>query len=426
MKSAESRPIRADASACRLLILDDFFPNLLTGFRVAEFNSLFRAFPNARCESTARDYLDSKPAYARCHPEFTDRVSVFTARVAPETDLVYCVGLNTLEFFRPFIEMSGVPFVLELYPGFGLRLNGESDGILEAAFRSPCFRKVIITQTAVLDYVQRRFHLPPGQVVYKYGGPITEAAWPDAARRDPDAARRGLASARSQAAAWRLEVGFVAAKYMPGGLDKGYDVFIDAARRLAESLPDRVGLHVVGPWGPDDRPLGTLRPGRDIFFHGYRTRPFFRTLHRGLDAIVSPNRAGMLAAGTFDGFPTASVVDAMACGVAAFATDPLHLNHELRAGREFVLIEPDPESTADAILQAFRSPGGLAQIGERGRQRVLRLFDLDCQMTPRIAALSAAAAEPASRGAVTRPRSNRSAPIRLAVPPRARLDVRPD
>ena len=52
---------------CRLLILDDFFPNLLTGFRVAEFNGLFRAFPNARCSSIAGDYLRSYPGATAPH-----------------------------------------------------------------------------------------------------------------------------------------------------------------------------------------------------------------------------------------------------------------------------------------------------------------------------------------------------------------------
>ncbi len=361
--------------SCRLLILDDFFPNLISGFRVAEFNSLFRAFPRSRCASISPEFLTVYPAYANRYPEFADRISFFGGDIPRATDLVYCVGLNTLEFYRPFIELRGVPFVLELYPGFGMRLDdAESDRALDAAIHSQWFRKVIVTQAITFDYVQRRFHLPASEIVFKYCGVFDDSLWPDHPRRPADDAP--------------LRLGFVANKYRPGGLDKGYDVFIDAARRLKDLLPNRVRCHIVGPWGPGDRPLGSLRPGRDIFFHGYQTWPFFSTLYSGIDAVVSPNRAHLLGRGSFDGFPTAAVVDAMACGVAAFLSDPMSLNHELRVGREFVLIESEVDAVVEAIMRVLRTPGEMARIGERGRLRVRRLFDLESQMAPRIAALS--------------------------------------
>jgi glycosyltransferase involved in cell wall biosynthesis len=383
---SESRaaPPTAEGSSCRLLILDDFFPNQLSGFRIAEFNSLFRAFPDAQCASISADFPTARLAYAARYPEFANRVSVFVGRVPDATDLVYCVGLNTIEFYRPFLELQSVPFVLELYPGFGLRLNDrESNRRLDAAIGSKCFRKVIVTQINALEYVRRRYDLPASQLIYKYGFVADDTVWPDPPRRGSDDGR--------------LELAFVAHNYTEAGRDKGYDVFIDSARRLQGSLPGRVRLHVVGSWGPSDYPLGALVPGRDIFFHGSRTQPFFRTLHQGIDAIVSPNRANMTGHGAFDGFPTASVVDAMMCGAAAFITDPLRLNHELRTNREFVLIEPDADSTAEAILRTFRSPGEMARIGERGRLAVRRLFSLESQMRPRIAALSTPVATQSAR-----------------------------
>ena len=374
----------AEGYGCRLLILDDFFPNQLSGFRIAEFNSLFRAFPEVRCVTVANYYPTSFLAYAARYPELADRVSVFLGTIPDGTDLAYCVGLSTLEYYRPFLEMQRVPFVLELYPGFGFRLNDpESDEVLDKAIRSPLFRKVIVTQTVTLEYVQRRFRLAASQVVYKYGFVADETVWPDPPKPRADDGR--------------LELAFVAHKYIPGGRDKGYDVFIDAGRQLKDALKDRVRFHVVGPWGPDDYPLGDLVPGRDVFFHGSRTQPFFRVLHQGIDAIVSPNRANLAARGAFDGFPTASVVDAMMCGATAFLSDPLQLNHELRPGREFVPIEPSPDSTAAAILQAYRSPGELSRIGEMGRRRVRRIFSLESQMGPRSTALAAAASPQAAR-----------------------------
>lgn len=372
-----------EGTKCRLLILDDFFPNQLSGFRIAEFNSLLRAFPNAHCASISADFPTARLAYAARYPELANRVSVFVGRVPDGTDLVYCVGLNTVEFYRPFLELQNVPFVLELYPGFGFRLNDvESDRRLDAAIGSKGFRKVIVTQINALEYVQRRYALPASQVIYKYGFVADDTIWPN--------------PPRPRAADGRLELAFVAHKYIDAGRDKGYDVFIDAARRLAEALPGRARFHVVGSWGPEDYPLGRLVPGRDIYFHGSRTQPFFRTLHQGIDAIVSPNRADVTAKGAFDGFPTASVVDAMMCGAAAFLTDPLRLNHELRTNRDFVLIEPDADSTAEAIMRVFRTPGAMTRTGEMGRLAVRRLFGLESQMRPRIAALSTPdATEPA-------------------------------
>lgn len=375
----QAAPAREDDDQLGLLILDDFFPNLTTGFRVDEFNALFRAFPRARCESVAEDLFVTLGPYLERFPEFTNRVGLFLGSIRPGADLAYCVGLNTLELFRPILEYERLPFVLELYPGFGFRLDErESDRRLEAALRSPCFRKVIVTQTVTLEYVQRRFHLPPDRLVYRYGFVDDERSWPIQSRPDPDSDL--------------LELAFVAHKYSRVGVDKGYDVFIDAGRLLLAQLPGRVRLHVVGPWTPDDHPLGELVSGRDIFFHGWMSQPSLRRLHRGVDAIVSPTRAGLLGRGSFDGFPTAATVDAMFCGAAAFVTDPIRINHTFKPGKELFIIEPAARSVADAILAARRS-GQLARVAARGSARVRELFTLETQMRPRIDAIRAAARE---------------------------------
>lgn len=362
-----------------LVILDDRFPDLLTAFRVVEFTRLLRAFPDALCLSSDPAFDRDIVAFARLYPDVAPRVRRWAGVVPRNTRLAYAVGLNTVLPFLPAIEAARVPYALELYPGFGLHLgDAAADARLVRVLGDPALRRVIATQSVTLEHLAALGFAGDSRIAFRYGGVI------DTPRFLPVAARRVRRTSPP------FEIAFVAAKYTPSGRDKGYDVFVDAARQLAAQSPGCFVFHVVGNFGPADYPIGELRVGSEIVFHGLQPAVALRALYREIDAIVSPNRPSVLAPGAFDGFPTGAVVDAMLAGVAAYVTDPLGCNAWFEAEREIVVIDPEPSSVAATLSRAFAAPDRVAAIGQDGRLRAAELFDLESQMAFRLEALRSA------------------------------------
>ena len=84
---------------------------------------------------------------------------------------------------------------------------------------------------------------------------------------------------------------------------------------------------MVGGFGPDEWPLGEL--GERVRFHGKLSTQELAALFATMDVIASPNQPFMPTPGAFDGFPTASCVEASLAGVALVVSDELELNDEL-------------------------------------------------------------------------------------------------
>jgi lipopolysaccharide transport system ATP-binding protein len=120
------------------LILDDFFPNLLTGFRVAEYNAHLDAFPQLSVLSSVGDFADQHTEYAQRYPEHTNRVRPYAPGWLAGAGLAYINFLNNAHQLLPALQQHQLPFVLTLYPGGGFGLNeAESDIKLQAVLASP-------------------------------------------------------------------------------------------------------------------------------------------------------------------------------------------------------------------------------------------------------------------------------------------------
>jgi hypothetical protein len=371
-------PLRAfENLTMKLLIVDDFFPNTLSGFRVAEFNYYLNLFPEAEVHSRVTEFDTHFQLYRQNFPLFADRVRRFdesnlTLLGGRRPDIAYAVGLNTIYSFLPQIESLGIPFVFTLYPGFGFWLeNEESDRKLKKVLRSPFFRRVITTQEVSKKYVINRNLCPAAQVDFHFGGPIP-------IQKDGAVPKSGE----------KFQVCFSAARYDSNGLDKGYDVFFLSALGLAH-LP-HIEFHVVGNWIPI--PKGHPQYRENMTFHGFLHTRELHKLYESIDLIVSPNRMNHLAQGAFDGFPTACCAEASLYGVTMLCSDPLGLNIGYENGREIVVVEPSVKCVRDAILNLYNDPSRCREIGARGAKKSREILNLDAQMFPRIRALGVAAA----------------------------------
>lgn len=366
-----------------IIILDDIFPLLLSSFRVTEFNAILQRFERAAVYSSGsnfkalggkRIFADVHSEYASLYSDYSQRVHRFHHQQDVKAQLCYIMFLNNVSFFYDFLLKYNIAYVLELYPGGGFLLNDKgSDLKLKTVLSSPLLRKVIVTQKATYDYLVVKQFCTPEKIEFIFG-----VVLPCDLLTGTPRPKRYFPQNKS-----RMDICFVAHKYMEKGRDKGYDVFIEVAHILADSVHN-VFFHVVGPY--DEKDIDITKLKHHLTFYGSRTTEFFPEFYAGMDIILSPNAPDVLNPGAFDGFPTGACVEAGLCGSAVFACDELGLNPFVD-GEELVIIPRDPRSIAEMITRYLQAPELLYKVSQRGRNRFSEVFSMESQMAPRIKVL---------------------------------------
>lgn len=361
------------------VVLDDFFPNLLTGFRVAEYNAYLESFPQLEVLSTLGDFWTEHERYAQHYPHLAQRVRPYDAQWLSGCGLAYVNFLNNAAHFLPDLERHGVPFVLTLYPGGGFGLDEpESDAKLAKVLASPLLQALIATQP-VTDAYLRRFAasrglgLPP---IHRIDGVVANPQYFDAALTEHDAY---FGSGKN-----RLDICFVAERYMPMAANKGYPAFVEAARALLD-LP-QLYFHVVGggytPEEMDDAGLGDR-----LQFHGRLETSSLRRFYAGMDLIISASQPGLLHPGNFDGFPTGCCVEAALSGVAVMASDALQQNPGYADGENILLLTAESAGLAlqieAQVRELVKAPQRLADLARAGQVRTRELYAPERQIGER-------------------------------------------
>jgi glycosyltransferase involved in cell wall biosynthesis len=366
----------ADNNSERLIIIDEVFPSPYTGFLIAEFNAIVRHFPSTIIYSTVPTRREFRE-YAVLHPELVRHVRRFSSSLRLRGAAAYIVFLNNIAKYVEQLEEARLPFAFELYPGGGLRLGDSiSDAKLARVFASPMFRKVIVTQNVTHDYLLRKKLCHQNQIELVFGVVVSANILHEVL----------VPRLRFGVHKRVLDICFVAHKYLPGGVDKGYDRFVACARILSRKHVE-ARFHVVGNFTEADADVADFR--EKITFYGPRPTTFFPRFHAGMDIILSPNVHSAFSPGSFDGFPTGCCIEAGLCGTAMFVSDELKMNSGyLKEDEEIVIISREPDQIAEVVERYIIDPQGLALLAENGQRAVRRLFSLDAQMGPRLRVLS--------------------------------------
>lgn len=367
--------------AARPVVLDDFFPNLLTGFRVAEYNAYLETFPGLRVLSSAPDFAARHAEYAALYPQFAERVLPLTAGHLAGSDLAMMNFLNNAACYLPLLEPLQIPFALTLYPGGGFGIGApDSDTKLEQVLASPLLRHLVTTQPISGEYVQefaaqRGLRMPPHETLR---GGVVNPSYFEAA---PPAHATYFGAGKPQ-----LDICFVAEKYMPRGVNKGYPEFIAAAHELM-NVP-AIRFHVVGGFGPGDIDVKPLR--KRIQFHGRLETSKLQRFFASMDLIVALSRPGSLHRGNFDGFPTGGAVEASLSGVAVLASDVLGQNPGYIDGESMLIVAPHAAEVVRRVRELVKAPQRVASIARAGQAVSRELFAPAAQIEPRMAVIEAA------------------------------------
>lgn len=364
--------------ARELVILDDFFPNLLTGFRIAEFNAYLETYRNVRVLSALEDFQREHARYAARYPHFARRVQRFSPDALGRPRLAYLIFLNNAIRYLPLLEDRGIPFVMTLYPGGGFGLEeAQSDAKLFRVLSSPLLRSVITTQRVTDNYLRAfasSHRLSLSSVRQICGVVVNPMYYGD----DLPAHQPYFGEGKHV-----LDVCFVAEKYMPSGKNKGYPEFIAAALLLKQE--PAVRFHVVGSFTADDLDVTAL--GDRIQFYGRIETAHLPAFFSGMDVIVSPNKPRVLHPGNFDGFPTGSCTEAALCGVTVVASDSLGQNPGYPDGRGMLIIQPTAAAVERALRELLSHPRRVGEIARLGQTLTRQLYAPDVQIGGRLKVL---------------------------------------
>lgn len=364
-----------------LIVLDDLFPHLTTSFRVAEYSGYLAHFPNSVVYSSAASfaYIKEPRSLSTVTAEYTNYYPQFAGRVLPfhpvrklSGKLAYVMFLHNAYTFLDVLEKNCMPFIFQLYPGGTFQLNDvESDRKMAKVCGSPYLKHVIVTQNVTYNYLIDKGFCRPEQISLIYGVVVPLQKLLNSL---PDRLEYKVSKST-------LDICFVAGKYMSVGKDKGYDIFITTAQKLAQQFSD-LRIHVVGPYDDTDVPAPDLAD--IITFYGLQPTYFFPAFYARMDAIVSPNRSFVLSEGAFDGFPTASCVEAGACGVALFCTDDLGQNIAFEDNHNIVLVQADADDIAEKLGQYLGRYDQLVALGKYAQYAIKHIFSIDIQIRKRI------------------------------------------
>ncbi|OJV90268.1 MAG: hypothetical protein BGO39_02150 [Chloroflexi bacterium 54-19] len=354
-----------------MLIYDDYFPNVLSAFRVAEFN-YYLANLNCDIVSAQPNFDTLKEEYLSFYPQNRDRLKRFVAETALNYRLLYVVFLKNAFKLLPIIEREEIPFIFTLYPGGEfLFYDIISDSRVLRLTNSKFFKRMIVTQKITYNYLLRNGLCPPEKIEYIYGAVIPAELYN----------RFSIPHRYYGQDKATFDICFVAMKYMAEGRDKGYDVFLEVAKVLARLSP-LFRFHVVGGFGAQDIDVTSLADR--ITFYGHQPTSFFPEFYAGMDITLSPNIPFVLMPGTFDGFPTGACSEAALCGVAVFCTDLLNENEEFTPGEDICIIPGEVEGIVGKIIPYFNEPSALHRLAKAGQRRFREIYGTQRQLVPRL------------------------------------------
>jgi len=357
----------------KLIVIDDFFPSIISNFRITEFNYYMSVFPNCEVYSAiGYGFSNVYNQYVTMYPQFAGRVKQFNPYIMPKCSLFYTMFLNNAYFLVPYFERENTPFVFTLYPGGGLHLNDLTcNNKLIRIFSSNAFKSVIVTQEIVYRYIIDNKFISPDKVHYIYG--IVD---------DSEYFRVNAGSKKQYGRdKGTFDICFVGGKYSERGIDKGYDTFIEVCKRLI-NISDKFKFHVVGGFNRGDIDVSAL--GGNINFYGYKAKDFFVNFYPSMDIILSPTIPFARLDGEFDGFPTGCCVQAALCGTAVFSTDILNLNKQFVDGKEIVIVKKDINEIVSKIVYYATNIKELYILSKNGRSKFMQVFDAANQIRIRI------------------------------------------
>lgn len=370
-----------------IMIIDNIFPCELSQFNYQEITTYLEYFDKIICLSTGSYMpifkggynLDNEiQRYKMKHNALNTKLADYDVEKinAYNPKLLYFIFFNTVKQNWYYILSNKKPFIFELYPGGGFAFDdSDCDYMLKAIMSSKYFKKVIVTQKIVRDYLLKKNLCKKNQIEL-----INGVVMPIEGLEKDYNVKHNYGFEKEN-----LDIVFMAHKYTEKGVDKGYDIFIEIAKKIVLTKKN-VKFHVVGGFCENDIDVSDISD--NIEFYGNMPSIKFDDFFIDKDIILSPNTPNKICPGSFDGFPTASCTEAGLRKTAMFCTDPLSMNTLFEEKKEIEIIEHDVDSIIEMIYFYYDNPLKLKELGENGSKAIKRIYSYDNQIKPRIELLN--------------------------------------
>lgn len=317
---------------------------------------------------TKEHFEENLKGYEEKYPEARGKIKLLSEKNKYKFNLAYTYFLAETYTLLPFLEKNQIPFVFLLNPGGAFGFDNESsDAMLRKVCSSKYFRKVIVNQKLLQDYLIKNELCDADKIIYDFSG--------SAQFKPEDVVPKQYFKQDKKT----FDVCFVAAKYSPKGVDKGYDLFIAAAKRLAKRHPD-MKFHVVGGFDENEIDISEIKDS--ITFYGFLPPSSLPEFYASMDIYLSPNRPFKLYKGNSDGFPLSA--GAMYCGVCGFNADELNMNTEFRDD-EVVIVKTQAADIVKKIEYYYKHIDELYELSEKGQRRAQFFYDIERHISQRIA-----------------------------------------
>ena len=368
-----------------VLIVDDVFPIKNSAFRYQEFTSILNEIPDSSVLSTFESIRYSGNfSPKKVIEDYTNEYHKLSKKILRKLPndinkykLLYCTFLfNAYNYLVPISEKYKIPFIFTLYPGGRFALNNsKSDKMLQRVFSSKYFKKVIVTQNVTYEYLVSKKLCDKDKIECIYGGIVLKD------KLNVDIDKKMYYKINKET----LDICFVAYKYSSKGEDKGFDIFIELAKKMSKY--NNIKFHVVGNF---DENLISTKNLTNIKFYGTRPQEWFKAFYKKMDVILSPNVGGKIRNGCFDGFPTTCAMEASLNGVAIFCTDSLGQNAGKYKEKEEIIIlkNTNIDYIYNKIKFYYENPEKLKELSINGYKKSNKLFSHDQQIGKRISLLN--------------------------------------
>lgn len=369
-----------------LIIIDDAYPHPRSTdtWRGIEFQAYFDAIEHMAIYGTVQSTpllgeesrREIYEKFAQEYPHLKKRVIFpYTAdyeKIA-QAAMLYFVFLQNAYDNLKFVESYQTPFLFELYPGGGFAFHNElSDKKLREVTQSPWFRGVIVSNCVTYNYLIQKGFCTAQQILPIWGCVLNPKSIP------ADTYTKTYFGPEKPT----LDVAFAAFRYSQDGADKGYDVFVEAAKKL-HRISNQIHFHVVGNFDADILDVSEL--GDTIHFHNVQKAEWFDRFYQQVDIFISPNRVSVLSEGAFDGFPTGCGIDAAVRKTVLLVTDALHQNDgQYIDGKELHIIDADAQQIVALVLEYFNCPEKLIEMGTACAAKARKLYSEENQIQPRV------------------------------------------
>lgn len=351
--------------AKKLLILDDGFPSMATGFRIAEFSYYLKQHENSEVCSVVMDFDKMKAEYGRYYPDLIHKVRPVKANSDYSGALAYMIFLHNTFFFLPLIEFFQLPFVFTLCDGGFFHLDDEqSDTMLRTVFGSPYFRKVIIPINTIYDYVLRENFIPPDKAEFIEGVITQTDYW-----EQQLVPKRYYKKDKNT-----FDICFIAHKYKDKGTDKGYDTFVEIAKRLAP-LSEDIRFHVVGGYDENELDITPIR--NRIIFYGQQYQHFFPEFYSRMDvylSLMSLDPARKLHPGRIAGVCNTTAVQTALNGTALFGIYEPEQLPGFTDRENVVLLPEDTDEIVKLVSLYFNNLEALYRLSACGQQKFREFY----------------------------------------------------